>query len=106
MRKTNRIKPWYDPNKDVPVVNNNKPEVVSKMVDIIRDNKKTSIPLDRYIKGLEGVDINKVALAGEDLIENRMRISIIDLPEWIRQGARMEMTQEDIKVIKEYIDNL
>lgn len=67
-----------------------------------------SVTFSTWIAGLKDVDLNKIKLAGEDIIKDIMFIGIHDLPSWIKEKAKFEldMPKEDLILLKEYFEKL
>lgn len=64
--------------------------------------------LENYLQGFKDANFNKVTVMGEDFEHNLMKISIADLPSWIKEGVKfkLEMSEEDIKIIKDYFEKM
>ena len=69
---------------------------------------KMSVKLRGYIAGLEGVDLNRVMIAGENLVDNFLWISIYDLPKWLKSKARfkLKLNNADIKRCRDYFNSI
>lgn len=67
-------------------------------------SKTTS--LRTYIAGLNNVDLSKVKLAGEDIANDTLRISLLDLPQWIDQGANLELilTNKEMLLLQRFFE--
>lgn len=67
----------------------------------MKQQKKT-ITLNTYLAGIK-VDLNTLLVAGEDLVNDSMKISIYDLPQWIKATrTTLNMPKQDLKLIKQY----
>lgn len=69
---------------------------------------KRKINLQFLIAGIPDLDLMKYKLAGEDLVNDSMKISIYDLPDWIKHGARttLNMSKEDLRLLKDYFKHV
>ena len=70
------------------------------------ERKKSN--LQALIAGIPDLDLRKYALAGEDFINDSMKISIYDLPNWIKNKARttLNMSKEDLRILKDYFNHI
>jgi hypothetical protein len=56
-----------------------------------------------HLAGLAGVDLGTVMMAGEDLVNNVLKVRIIDLPAYIQQGANIAVTGDDLIQVQQLI---
>ena len=62
--------------------------------------KFITVDLKTYIAGLTNVDLNKVMICGEDLVNNRMLVTLVDWSDWEEFGAKTVIHEKRTDVEK------
>lgn len=70
------------------------------------DDEREKTNLQALIAGIPDLDLRKYALAGEDFINDSMKISIYDLPNWIKNKARttLNMSKKELRILIDLLD--